>query len=210
MQSSGASLFTLLLGQIPDSLVVVDLWALSIAPALRYGRPVILKATIGSVPLEAHLASFEPDHTVLFIRHPVDQIASLETKSYRDYAGSIEAKLEKMDCLYAARDRFDTVTSYEELTGHPRQLIASLRSVGIDVPSGAERFERSPETIIAHAKDNSPWCREEWRRSWGTGRADIERLHPLRPATVERTERAWALARTHCPRLLAHYEWPGA
>ncbi len=49
MQSSGASLFALLLGQIPESVVVVDLWAPCVAPPLRFDVDVVVKATIVAV-----------------------------------------------------------------------------------------------------------------------------------------------------------------
>src|SRR5688500_15155867 len=89
MQASGASLFTYYLAQQPATVAVIDLWAYYVAPNLSTDTPCVLKAVVTTdIALEQHLASYQPDLKILFLRDPVQNFISLYTKEYRDIGGS--------------------------------------------------------------------------------------------------------------------------
>ncbi len=208
MQSSGASLFALLLGQIPESVVVVDLWAPHVAPPIRLDVDVVVKATIVALDFDEHLRSFEPSTTILFLRHPADIVASLHTKSYRDYAGTIEKKLRKYDETFQARSGFDLVVHYEDLVADPLATVSRLQDAGLPVPAGDPLFGRTAGEIVAWARATSTWCDRYYGQRWGLGRAHTDRLDHLEPAPSDGAadDQARALAAAHCPSVLAHYE----
>lgn len=206
MQSSGASLFALFAGQAPGTLTVVDLWSPEVAPPLRTSGSVVLKATVGNVPLTAHRRSFRPCKTVLFVRHPVDVAASVATKSYAEYGGTIAEKLTAMDHAFARSADFDLTVFYEQFATCPVAAAAALRELGLELPDGAERFPRLPAAIVDHAVASSEWCAHHYRRRWGLGNVHADALDRLAPIQVTRTATAWALARRHAPGMLAHYE----
>ncbi len=206
MQSTGASLFAAYLGQLPDSIAVIDLWSPFTAPALPLSSDVILKATVSQVELESHFVSFKPTLKILFLRHPVDLVASLNNKSHRDYGGKIEDKLEKFDGLFAYPEWFDAVFTYEDFTSNPTSQWLRITTLGVPLPRDADKFLRSPDSLVAFANSSSLWCRSEFRRSWGLGRLDADSLDRIEPRPQTRTSEAWELASRYSPRLLAHYE----
>ncbi len=206
MQSSGASLFAVFAGQAPETLTVVDLWNPEVAPALCTSATVVLKATVGNVPLDAHLRSFRPSKTVLFVRHPVDVAASIATKSYANLGGTIAAKLRAMDRAFTRSADFDLTVFYEDFAARPTAAAEALREIGLELPAGAERFPRSPAAIVDHAVVNSEWCAQHYRNKWGLGNVHADELDQLTPIRVTRTASAWTLARKHAPEMLAHYE----
>ncbi|MGH2960345.1 MAG: hypothetical protein ACRDKE_12120, partial [Solirubrobacterales bacterium] len=112
MQSSGATLFTLFTGQRPGSVVIPDLWITEQIPQLTAPGDLILKTTASEIPFETHVERFRPDKIVIFVRDPLDQISSLDSKSYRDLGGTLEKKLAAFDELFAVRERFDLCVEY--------------------------------------------------------------------------------------------------
>lgn len=205
MQSSGASLFALLVGQIPRSLVVVDLWNPEIAPALDQPGSTAVKTTAGVIPVELHRRAFRPTLTILYLRHPVDVAVSLSTKSYRDYGGSLGEKLSGFDRTFESRSAFDFVLYHERLITEDQAVLSKLRKVGVPVPMDAYAFPRSASEIVRHACAVSPWCRANYRTRWGLGNLHLGSLDQLAQLAPPRTDEAWRLAQRHSPCLLEHY-----
>lgn len=206
MQSSGASLFALLLGQIPESVVVVDLWAPCVAPPLRLDVDVVVKATIVAVEYAEHLRSLRPSSTVLFLRHPADVAASLNTKSYRDYGGTIEKKLRRYEETFRSKDRFDLVVRYEDLVGDPHATVGQLQGAGLPVPRTDPLFARTAEEMVADARTTSDWCDRYFGRRWGLGSARVDALERLQATPRSSDANAQRLAEALCPGILADYE----
>jgi hypothetical protein len=206
MQSSGASLCALLLGQIPRSIAVIDLWIPYVAPQLELEADIVIKATIGEVDYGKHLESFGPTRRILFVRHPIDIIDSLATKSYRDYGGKIEYKLSEFERMFEHRMTFDTVIYYEELVGGLGDLIARLGELDLELPESASCFFRTPEAIVTAAREQSDWCDRYFRERWGLGNIHASQLGMLRPMHSARTWESARLAERYCPTVLSHYE----
>lgn len=206
MQSSGASVFAIFLGQIPGSVAVVDLWNPYVAPALRLPADLIIKATIGAVNIDAHLTSLRPTTTILWLRHPADIVASLTRKSYRDYGGTIESKLQQYEKVWEVRERFDLILHYEQLVRSPSTVSHILRDVGLAVPLSAARFERTAGEIVGHARSSSDWCHRHWRDGWGLGRARTQGLDEPPQVLGPGRDEAWRIVRQYCPGVLNYYE----
>lgn len=206
MQSSGGSVFALLLGQIPRSVVVADLWAPHVCPPLRLDVDVVVKATIVGVDLEDHVRSLQPSTTILFLRHPADVVTSLNAKSYRDYGGTVERKLRRYDETFEARERFDLVLHYEDLIGDPYGTVSRLQDAGLPVPAEGPLLARTADEIVLDARASSAWCDRYYLRRWGLGGARTDRLGGLAPPLRAQDEQARFLLETCCPGVLAHYE----
>jgi hypothetical protein len=206
MQASGASLMSLLAAQGPRTLAVVDLWNSERAPALKHGGPVVVKATVGPVGLQAQIESFEPTATVLVLRDPIAQISSLSKESYRDYAVPLEEKLATLEDAFSRRaSEFTLVLSYEDLVDRTATTAGSLDQLRLELPANAAEFPRGLNEVVDYAREASTWCRENWRRRWGTGRVDLDVSTPLRSKPVRSNPEAHTLARRYCPSLLDHY-----
>jgi hypothetical protein len=211
MQSSGASLLTFLVGQIPRSIVIADLWISYLAPHLMSEEVIVLKATISDIPLEVHLDSYQPTMKILHLRHPADITASLEAKFYRDEGGSLETKLQTLDRTFHARDQFDLTVFYEDLISNPKEVLRQLRDAGIGLPPEAEKFHRKPTSIVSDARTSSEWCNLHYNNGWGLGNAHLDQCGDLislskLPAYPCRDDaRIWSLVRENCPALLTHY-----
>lgn len=206
MQSSGASLAAFLGAQSPRTLAVIDLWNPELAPALAQHDSVVLKATTGPIDIDVQIDRFEPTATVLVLRHPVDQISTLNRRSYRDYATPLEEKLATFDRVFSQRaSEFTFVLAYEDLVEHPQRAARALTGIGLDLPPEAHEFPRALTDVISYAREHSSWCQEHWRTKWGTGRVDPSSVAPLASKPVSRTAEALALAQRYSPALLEHY-----
>lgn len=177
MQSSGASLFAFLMGQCPNSAVVVDLFIQELAPALRLDVVTFLKATISSLTtLHQHSSSFEPERRILFLRNPVDVYMSLSSKKYKDDGGLLIDKLSVLEHVFRARhDLFDLVIEYESLIVDPVRVVNRLRKAGFVLPEQAFLFPRRLREILLFTMDKSTWCKENFRRKWGPGNIHFQR-----------------------------------
>lgn len=205
MQSSGATLFALFVGQRPRSVVIPDLWITEQIPPLTARGDLILKTTASQIPFETHVNRFRPDRTIIFLRDPLDQISSLDSKSYRDLGGTLEQKLAVFDELFAARQGFDLCVEYERFTTAPDVTRNDLGSLGLNLPETAATFARSPEAIVEHARSSSEWANKNFRVRWGLGGAKTRPGQTLRPSPPKRIETAEQLAREYSPNLFAYY-----
>ena len=187
MQSSGASLFTYYLAQMPDSLAVLDVWAQYVTPPLATNSSVITKVTVSAdVDLGDHLASFRPTHTVLFVRDPVTNYPSLDGKPYRDIGGTLEEKLTILDQVYRRRESlFDATVYLEEFLSDPSAVGRQLEGLGLTLPGDALEFPRSVDSVRRFAIEQSAWCREFHGLKWDCGNIHADRLTRLDPVDQE-------------------------
>lgn len=184
MQSSGASLFTFFLGQIPNSIAIIDTWLESVVPSLSENVSenvdhVIAKAVITTTySLSDHVKSFDPDVKILFVRHPYHNYVSLSRKVYGDFGGHIDDKFSELESVYAARDKFDVVVSYESFLADPQRTISELRAVGIPVSEDYLSFNRKHHSIVDFNIENSHWCRSHFQEKWGLGNIKDYSINP--------------------------------
>lgn len=106
-------------------------------------------------------------------------LPSLNTKSYRDYGGTLEFKLAELDRLYSSRDRFTTCILYEDLIYDAGAVVTAACDIGLPLPSDAPAFLRSSADIVEYANATSEWCRAHYKQGWGLGNARIDRLNAL-------------------------------
>jgi hypothetical protein len=163
MQSSGASMLALLLAQKPNSTAYVDLWSGYCAPSVPSGHDVVVKVVCTTAfTLSQHKASFRPDATVLFVRHPFTNALSLNRKAYRDESGAMEDKFRILDTVFQARDEYDVLMTYEDLTGDLDAVARESVSLGWGFDSSWAAFSRSSAEIVRANEQAYPgldvWC----------------------------------------------------
>lgn len=208
MQSSGASLATYLLGQVPESVVLVDLYSYEVMPAIEApgARHVIGKAVITTTHrLEDHLRSFAPDRSILLLRDPVQNYVSLSRKEYANDDGSLEEKFQRLEAIFQRRDDFDLVLKYEDVVSAPDRVVAGLREIGFPATAGMYAFPRSREEIVDYNLKHCGWCRERYGRGWSFGniRGDGMKqtlVYKMAPRSVHDTVRGL------CPELYRYYQ----
>jgi hypothetical protein len=167
MQSSGASLLAYFLAQKPNTIALIDLYSSILAPTIILKEDVALKCVVTSrYSLREHQDSFNPAKTILFLREPCRNYASLSTKSYRDESGSIDDKFRILESEFVEGAGFDLILRYEDLVASPERALALLDSEGIPVSSEACLFQRPMRDII----DSAPYTiRTAFGFSWGCG-----------------------------------------
>jgi len=208
MQSSGASLFACLLGQAPDSVVIVDLYSQAVAPSLQLPYPTIVKATVATgITLAEHVASFNPTFKILFLRNPLDVFVSLSPKRYRNHGGAINRKLRVQDELFARRhELFDLVVYYEDLVANPGGVVENLRWCGFDLPLDVLEFQRPPRAIFEFDIAHCSWCREHYLSKWGFGNVHRWRWGMFDQVSYPQPRpRIMRLVKAASPLLVDHY-----
>lgn len=181
LQSSGASLFTFFLGQMPSSLVVVDTWIHALTPPLNdvHGETdhIIAKAVVTTkFSVEDHIQSFRPDVTILVVRHPAHNYVSLTRKSYGPLLGTVDEKLRILEHVYQNRSLFDCVVSYESFVSAPEPTFSQLQAVGVPIQSEFYTLPRSHQSIVDFNRKVSPWCNANLGRKWGLGNIRNDRI----------------------------------
>lgn len=172
MQSSGASLVTYFLGQQKRSFAIVDLWSWELVPPLEIprARHIFAKCTVTTMHMfEQHVHVFHPDRTVLILRDPAQNYASLRRKHYCDESGPIDDKFRKLEEVYQRRAEFDLTLTYEDFVSRRRSTVNALRSVGIDAEARHYSFPRSKDAILSYNVRHSDWAREHYNEKWGFG-----------------------------------------
>lgn len=172
MQSSGASLATYLLGQVPEAVVLVDLYSYEVMPPIEAptAKHVIGKAVVTAThELDGHLNSYRPDRSILLLRDPVQNYVSLSRKEYANDDGGLDEKFRKLDEVFRQRDRFDLVLKYEDVVTDPEGVVARLRGIGFPATSDLYSFPRSREEITEFNLEHCEWCRERYGRGWSFG-----------------------------------------
>jgi hypothetical protein len=208
MQSSGASLITYFLAQRAGSVGLVDVWIRHLTPALPSGHAssVIAKCTVSTLfDFDQHADRFRPERTVLVLRDPVQNYASLQRKPYASEGGGIDEKFEIMERVFQRRSRFDVVLAYEDFVARPHVALGQLHSAGIEAGADFYEFRRSTARIRRFNFRHDEWCRAKFGISWGFGNVQGTRLNPAklhRSVPEELREHVRGL----CPGLTEHYE----
>lgn len=164
MQSSGASLFTYFLAQRPGSIAITDLWPASLCPPLESDRDVVVKCVVTtSFSLQDHARSFLPHATILFLRNPAANFASLVRHPYRDDGGLIDEKFRALDRAFAERDRYSAVVRFEDFV---TRSAGALSGIAEFWPLDASYYElsRDPVEVARSCLDLCPPGLE-----WGFG-----------------------------------------
>ncbi len=175
MQSSGASTFLFLLAQIPRSVGIIDLYVGRPAPGpgdfdLSVSPHVFLKGTVNTnISIDEYIATFEPDITLLFVRHPEHNLKSLKSKFYADVAGRLDDKFRELEDAWRRRAKlFDEVIHYEELMLDHASVAAKLQGVGFSPQEVSAMFalQRPLRDITRFSVQSSVWCRRERMLLW--------------------------------------------
>lgn len=208
LQSSGASIVTQFLGQIPGSLALVDLWCghrMFPAELFPDDRPVFAKATLACTrSLSEHVEAFRPARRILVLRHPCHNHVSLGRKSYRDHGGRMREKFRRLEGTFRERHRFDLTLRYEDLIHAPDGFLDRLRGIGVPVTRDCLSFSRTLADLQARTA-SLPDLALALGSSWGSGNARDGGLHP-------RLLYKWVPPRVRdevrglCPGLLSHYD----
>lgn len=207
MQSSGATSFTLFLAQRPDCLALVDIANNFAAPRIEPAIDMVAKTVVTTAyPWEVHVERFRPDRTILVLRDPRDNYASLATKNYRNHSGLIDEKFLLADQIFAGRSRFDLVVHYEDFVARDPAVTAAVTALGWPVEEGYFSYARRHEEIIAALWQHAPQLVTDMDVVFGNvqGREVSQRFRDKArdPAIEERLENL-------CPRLLTHYQARG-
>lgn len=204
MQSSGATSFTLFLAQCPDCIALVDIANGFAAPDVVPARDMVAKAVITTrYPLAVHRGRFRPDRSILFLRDPRDNYASLATKNYRDDSGLMDEKFALLEDSFTERANYDAVIYYEDFVARRPLVLETVTRLGWPVDESFFAYRRRHEEIFADLWQHLPHLFEEMELVFGNVRGrEVSDLHRDQPWTPEIEAH---LARL-CPRLLAHYQ----
>lgn len=161
LQSSGASLFSYFLSQREGCLGLMDLNNHRLAPSLNDNFDIVLKAVVTTRwSLQAHIDSFKPDKTILFVRDPYSNYFSLMQKPYAGKSGSIDTKFRLMNSYFEMRDQFDATIYYEDFITDHSGTITKLTTIGWEDIQQYYRFRRTPQDIAQFNVENCIWCKE--------------------------------------------------
>ena len=176
MQSSGASLFCYWMAQKRGCVAVIDLYHDQVAPHIDHPDVVLKCVATKGIGIDRHIDSFRPDRVILFCRNPVENCLSLSEKVYANFGGTVDEKLGVMDGVVGS-GRFKTVVRYEDfIMGRVPEDLGSV---------GNYEFDRTIDEVKGYNFDSSNWCRENYKKRWGTGNIHGSRkaLSLLRPQT---------------------------
>jgi hypothetical protein len=173
MQSSGASTLASVLAQKPSCAAFVDIWAMYAAPALPNAghSDVVAKAVVTTAfPLAVHRERFQPDLTILFMRHPLANYRSLATKSYRHHCGFVEEKFAILNRTLLDQSGIDAVLYYEDLIFEPLAVLDSITRLGWACEPDFLQFRRTPEQIRQHNRIRFPFLAGRLEYGFGNHR----------------------------------------
>jgi len=215
LQSSGASLFSYFLAQAEDAIAVIDLRArrrewwrrreTPVAPALESSGPVVVKCVVTTrVSFEAHRDSFGPDRSILFLREPCANLASLRVKPYARHGGRIDEKFALLEHYYAERRVFDAVFHFEDFVADPPGSVERLQALGWPALVSHYEFPASLAEVVRRSRERSPWCDRTFGRYWGTGNARGNAVDP-KLLVSRHSQRDREQIASLCPALLAAY-----
>jgi hypothetical protein len=169
LESSGASTFCLFVAQRDDSAAIVDLWTNVLAPRLDVPGDVVVKATATPlISLAQHIESFRPDRTILFVRDPVLNYASLSKYHYANEHGTIDEKFACFDRELAAWPA-ELVFRYEDFIVRDAGIPARLTALGWPADPADYELARSTTAIQLCTLARSEWAVKQLDWSWGLG-----------------------------------------
>ena len=209
LQSSGASIITYFLAQKPDTIALLDVFNNEIAPAVKSAKDtdILIKCTINSsIPLKKHLDSFKPDKTILVLRHPYYNYASLKNKQYSGSSFWLDKKFKALEACFN-NEKFDLTLHYEDMVFRPSGFLSQLNNAGFDAKKEFFKFNRTREEILRFNKKNTKLIPDSFR--YGPGN-----IHPKRknvrvlPCLAFRwiSKKDMARIKKLCPKLCDHYE----
>lgn len=204
MQSSGASTLAFLLAQKPDCCAFVDIWAMYAAPALPAPGPADALAKIvvtTTFPLSLHQDRFQPDRTILVLRHPVVNYRSLATKVYRHHCGFLEEKFALLDEVFAGKSGYDAIVYFEDLVFDPMSTLAQISGLGWRCDPSFLKLARNHADMVAFNERQVPTVTA--RLQYGQGNYHGGPIKPelagLAGLQGQTPVSEW------CPRLTSHY-----
>ena len=216
MQSSGASLFSYFLAQKPDSLAILDLWIGNEIPELNEAgaKDFIVKCTVNTeVPIERQIEIFNPDRTILLLRCPACNYASLKTKRYKNDSGSIDEKFQSLENSFRNDKIFDLTILYEDFVLDHSTTLNALSSLNFGVKPSFYLFSRSKNDICRFNRESIPWCNLNYEKKWSAGnvhtRASIFGRKYISARKVLRcsdNEEDRSKIGSLCPALLRYYD----
>jgi hypothetical protein len=211
MQSSGSSVFSYFIAQVPHSLAITDLWIRQPVPALDVDMPVSLKTCICDARCFLQdVRDFKPTLKILYVRHPVDIYRSLRKKWYYNDGGSFESKMAAFEELFIRRNElFDMTVHYEDFARDPWRVGNQLRQRGVALPDNALKFPRTLDAIRDFAMEHDEWCRENFGTRWTHANIHIDKLDVLRPISYGPMDAdSSGKMRELCPTVMKHYQKP--
>jgi hypothetical protein len=208
LQSSGASLFCYWLSQLEGCLGIIDLYARGgylKAEEFPRDRTVFLKATLNKgSSLGGHLSQFKPHKSILFLRDPVQNYASLKGKRYE---GDIDSKFEMMNRIFLhMKDEFDIIITYEDFMNNREAIVKQLLDAGIPASTENYSFHRSYNEIVKHNQINNDTLKKTYGTRWGSGNVHFHELENLTEIKREITKEVEERVRTLCPDLMRFYD----
>ena len=210
LQSSGASLFCYFIAQKAGSIGIVDLNNHRVAPNMDIGLDVALKVVITTNhSLADHIASFNPDKIILFLRNPYNNYYSLRDKSYASKSGGVDEKFALLEHYFTTDDLFDQVVTYEDFIHDRAATLNKINVIGWQMPPNAYIFPRSPREIFLFNNLHSEWCRNNPaapgpQGGWGMGNLSGAQINPTlseKPYVEEINDKIKIL----CPSIHAFY-----
>lgn len=214
MQSSGASLFTFFLAQKPKTFAIVDLLDVKAAPKFKdsIDNDIVIKCMItNKITLSEHLKNFKPDKTILFIRNPADNYASLKTKPYVNGRGFIDDKFKALEETFKNRQKFDLVIFYEVFILNPSKVLKELKKINFEVKRYFFEFKRTKEDISKFNLEHKDWCGDSFRNRLSFGNIHFHAFASkteLRKVAMFKTtsKKERGKVRELCPSLYKFYE----
>ncbi len=210
LQSSGASFFTFLLGQTPQSAVILDLYNQVLMPELKGiddNIDLIGKCVIGSeYQIEEHKRTFKPDKTILFLRHPIHNYQSLANKDYSNENGTITEKFQVANQLLLNWTQyFDLLVHYEDIFFKTESLIQTLNKEGIPFHKSYFKMERDLETVINFTRNQSEWLNQYYNVKWGPGNLTPKNTNLVHKVFKPYSPITSLKLKAISPQLFAHY-----
>lgn len=203
MQSSGATAFTRMLAERPGCVALADIPNNYAAPRVSTQADFVAKAVMTTAyPIEVHQERFRPDRTILFLRDPRPNYASLDTTPYRNFSGLIDEKFELLDRVFARRGDFDAVIHYEHFVARDPRVFETLAALGWPVREENYTFRRDYNELLSVLWEHEPRLRDEMTVVFGNARGN--EIVPMRIAEMVDPE-IEAKVEALCPDLLAHY-----
>lgn len=188
MQSSGGSLFTFLLAQIPNSIGIIDLWGEKLAPLIDTNSTLIVKAIATTFQnYKENVKRIRPNLQVLFIRNPFNIYLSLDKKYYRDDGGiTAEDQMRLLEKMFIKRHQyFDLTICYEHFTKSPSTVIKKLNEKGLAISEKSLEFKRTMDEILEYNSEHCPWCKEKFKVEWSFGNIHVDKLNKLEKISYE-------------------------
>lgn len=203
MQSSGATAFTRMLSERPGCVALADIPNNFAAPRVTTGADFVAKVVMTTAyPIEVHQERFRPDATILFLRDPRTNYASLKTTPYRNHSGWLDEKFTLLDRVFARRGEFDAVIHYEHFVARDPRVFAALEALGWPVTQANYSFRRGYDELIGTLWEHEPQLMGEMDVVFGNTRGTD--VVPMRMDEVFDPE-VEAAVEALCPGLLAHY-----